>query len=205
LAEFIIDEGLNIICLCNLFNPEIEWEESLAKNFMGFFHDRIPKKVTMHITHSQSNTILLSVTDPSTKDNLESLATIALLRKNEFSFEMKNLENISYPVRKLLTEGTQHCGMIETFLFYDVFTTTRRKLPSRSYKWKNLATCKCDSVEQNKGRFFFLEMSPCSSTLLPYPWNLFEENEILKPRAYDADLSAKIPATFRVLSYEFPV
>jgi len=37
LAEFILEEGLNIICLCNLFNPEIEWEERLGKNYMGFF------------------------------------------------------------------------------------------------------------------------------------------------------------------------
>jgi hypothetical protein len=204
LAEFILEEGLNIICLCNLFNPEIEWEERLAKNYMGFFHDRIPKKVSMHNTHSQSNTILLVVKDPNTKNTLESLATIALLRKNDFTFELKNLENLSYPVRKLLTEGTKHCGMIETFLFFDVITT-RRKPPVRSYKLMNVVTCQCNRVEQKKQRSFYLEMSPSSLNLLPYPWNRFEEGDLLRARAVNADLNAKIPGTFRVLTYDFPV
>jgi len=205
LAEFILEEGLNIICLCNLFNSEIEWEERIAKNFLGFFHDRIPKKVTMHNTHTQSNTILLFVKDPNTKHTLESLATISLLRKNEFKFELENLENISYPVRKLLTEGTKHIGMIETFLFFDIINPARRTPPVRSYQLKNVATCQCNRVEQKKQRSFYLEMSPSSLNLLPYPWNRFQEGDLLRARAMNADLNAKIPCTFRVFTYDFPV
>jgi hypothetical protein len=202
LAELILSEGVNVICLCNLFSQNINFREKISENFLGFLHDTQPKKVRMYNTHTSSNCVLMTVEDPNTADSLEKLATVSFLRRADFNIETKNIECLSYPVRKLLLEGVQHKGKIETLLFVPALTNrNKRRTILGSYKWGHLNTCEKNCHMTSKQTEFVLNMSPFPLTQLPYPWNQFTSQEILKPRTKDADPTRKITEAYEALSY----
>ena len=137
--QIIVNPGLTIVCLCNLF--------SSTQNIKRYTYDRsfifCKYKIldlTLHESYHDKSILVVSIINPNTEETLKSKAILSLLRLGNLYISRRRLRAFPLPFRNLYWKTNIYNGYVKRLVITHKPDSKIKHLPDESRPWGKVFT-----------------------------------------------------------------